>query len=375
MSAANMAADIPINSQVINIRQLELAIRATIEHKLRRSIKAVGPTGIGKSEVVHQIAASYKMKVIDVRLLLWSLTDLKGIPYPDDTQTYTRWLINDILPRVERDGEYGILLLEELDDAPKAVRAAAYQLTLDRKLGSYELPDGWIIIATSNREQDGGAYTSPLIPLNDRFEIHEVEPDFPTWRDYAIKVGYNPTVVSYLSANQIALYTYDPAATAEVVFATPRSWVAVCDLLNVGLNGEVLRIKAQANVGSVQATKFLEYLKNVSLLPNIDMVINGQYDEAAAASFMRALDVYYLLIQNLIHAVGTEFRNEGEKWRSYTDNSVNFVGHISGFPLELKKSYVDQLCEVNKDIEKHVYNDSRSQQMTKLLQELDYIKV
>ena len=359
----------------ITIRQFEMAARATIENKLRRSLKVLGPTGIGKSEVVHQIAKSYEMGVIDIRLLLWSLTDLKGIPYPDDTRTYTRWLVNDVLPRADRDGDEGILLLEELDDAPKTVRAAAYQLTLDRKLGSYALGDGWHIIATSNREQDGGAYTAPLAPMNDRFEIHEVEPDFATWRDYAIKVGYNPLIVAYLSANQTALYTYKSEETADIVFATPRSWAAVSDLLDSGLEGEVLRIKTEANVGTSEAAGFFKYTKNTKLLPNIEAVLSGAYlDGKKDKPYHAPLDAYWLLVQNLIHAIGAEFRRDGDKWRLFADNSVNFICKISKFPLELKKSYVDQLCEIDAKMREYVYNDSRNQTLSKLLQELDYIK-
>ena len=359
----------------ITIRQFEMAVRATIEMKLRRSLKVLGPTGIGKSEVIHQIARSFDMGVIDIRLLLWSLTDLKGVPYPDDTHTYTRWLINDILPRPDRDGTEGILLLEELDDAPKTVRAAAYQLTLDRKLGSYSLGDGWYIIATSNREQDGGAYTAPLAPLNDRFEIHEVEPDFITWRDYAVKVGFNPHIIAYLSANQTALYTFKSEETAEMVFATPRSWAAVSDLLDSGLKGEVLRIKTEANIGAAEAAGFLKYMKNSRLLPNIEAVLNGKYRSGEKGSRYRAkIDVYWLLIQNFIYAIGSEFRKGGGNWRHYADNSVDFICNISNFPLEHKKNYFDQMCELDISIREYMYNNSRNQSLSKLLQEFEYIK-
>ena len=360
----------------ITIHQFETAVRATIDKKIRRSLKVLGPTGIGKSEVIHQIAKSYKMNVIDVRLLLWSLTDLKGIPYPDETHTYTRWLINDILPRVERDGDEGILLLEELDDAPKTVRAAAYQLTLDRKLGNYNLGDGWQIIATSNREQDGGAYTAPLAPLNDRFEIHEVEPDFPTWRDYAIKVGFNPLIVAYLSANQMALYTYKPEESAEVVFATPRSWAAVSDLLDAGLDADVLRIKTAANIGDVEAVGFFTYTKNVKRLPDLEAVLRGAYLTGNNNTpFQSTIDVYWLLVQNLIHAIGAEYRKNGDDWRLFANNSVDFICSIDSFPMELKKSYVDQLCEINRGMRAYIYNDAQNRNLSKLLQELDYIKV
>ena len=365
---------------MITIRQFEAAARATIERKLRRSLMVLGPTGVGKSEVIHQIADSYGMRVIDVRLLLWSLTDLKGIPYPDVTHTYTKWLINDVLPRVDRDGESGILLLEELNASPKTVQAAAYQLTLDRQIGDYMLPDGWYIVATGNREQDNGVYTAPPAPLADRFEILEVEVDFETWRDHAITVGCNPAVVGYLAANRTALYTFKPEDTAELVFATPRSWVAVSNLLDASLTYEVLRIKIEGNIGAAEAAGFLEYMKNSKLLPDIEAVLNGSYTQPAGVPFRASLDVYYLLVQNLIYAIGTDFRRQGDNWRRYTDNTVAFIASIDNFPLELKKSYIDQLCQMDevinkgKLITKYIYNDSCSQQVSKLIQELDYIK-
>ena len=365
---------------MITIRQFEAAVRATVEKNLRRSIMVLGPTGVGKSEVMHQIAQSYGMKVIDIRLLLWSLTDLKGIPYPDDTQTYTKWLINDVLPRIDRDGEAGILLLEELNASTKTVQAAAYQLTLDRRIGDYVLPDRWHIVATGNREQDNGVYTAPPAPLADRFEILEVEVDFNAWRDYAINVGYSPVIISYLSANRTALYTFKPEDSAELVFATPRSWAAVSDLLNAGFTEDILRIKMEGNIGAGEAAGLLKYMKNSELLPDIEAILSGLYMEQNAIPFRATLDVYYLLIQNLVHAVGSEFRRLGDKWKFYTDNAVAFICNIEDFPLELKKSYIDQLCKMDEGlcngefITKYIYNDSCSQQVSKLIQELDYIR-
>ena len=41
----------------------------------------------------------------------------------------------------------GILFLDELTSAPQMTQAGCYQLVLDRKLGEYQLPDGWVVIA------------------------------------------------------------------------------------------------------------------------------------------------------------------------------------------------------------------------------------
>jgi len=361
---------------VITLKQFESALRGTIDKQLRRSIMALGPTGVGKSEVIHQVADTCGMKVIDVRLLLWSLTDLKGIPYPDSAGRYTKWLINDVLPREDRDGEAGILLLEELNAAARTVQAAAYQLTLDRKIGEYALPQSWVIVATGNREQDSGVYIAPPAPLADRFEIHEIEPDFTTWRNYAIKAGVSPSVIAYLNFNPQALYTFKPDDSADLIFATPRSWVAASDILEAGFTGELLRIKVEGNIGAAEAAGFFKYIKNKSRLPGIDAVLNGSYvSSGEAAKYLASIDVYYLLVQNLIYAVSSEFHKNGGKWGFYITNSVDFISGVADFPLDLKKSYVDQLCEINKEIRKYVYSVSRSEGLSKLLQELHYMRV
>ena len=361
---------------MITLRQFESALCGTIDKQLRRSLMVLGPTGVGKSEIIHKVAGSYDMKVIDVRLLLWSLTDLKGIPYPDSAGRYTKWLINDVLPREERDGKAGILLLEELNAAPKTVQAAAYQLTLDRKIGDYTLPQSWVIVATGNREQDSGVYVAPPAPLADRFEIHEIEPDFITWRNYAIKAGVSPSVIAYLSFNPTALYTFKPEDSAELIFATPRSWVAASDILDAGFTGELLRIKVEGNIGAVETAGFFKYINNKSRLPSIEAVLNGSYVSGGeAAAYLEAIDVYYLLVQNLIYAVSSEFRSNGHKWGFYIGNSVDFISLIADFPLDLKKSYVDQLCEIDEIIRKYVFSISRSEGLSKLLQELDYMHI
>ena len=77
----------------------------------------------------------------------------------------------------------------------------------------------------------------------------------------------------------------------------------------------------------------------------------------------------------MIYAIGVEFRKGGDNWRFFADNSVDFVCDINDFPLELKKSYVDQLCEMDAKVREYVYNASHSQKLSKLLQELAYIKV
>ena len=89
-----------------------------------------GPPGVGKSEMVAQVAKSNSVEVIDIRLSQMEPSDLRGIPFRNNGSV--EWAIPAMLPNTERHGETGILFLDEITSAAPSVSAAAYQLILDR---------------------------------------------------------------------------------------------------------------------------------------------------------------------------------------------------------------------------------------------------
>ena len=82
-----------------------------------------GASGIGKSQIVQQIAKSKGIGMIDMRLSTYDPTDLKGLLYFKDDKAV--WLSLGELPDIMRDGEEGILFLDEINAAPPATAAAA----------------------------------------------------------------------------------------------------------------------------------------------------------------------------------------------------------------------------------------------------------
>src|SRR5205823_7285706 len=131
-----------------------------------------GEPGIGKSDVMCQVAACRNVQLLDVRALLLDPVDLRGLPYlqtdsdsNEPSRKRAKWATPDFLPK---DGE-GILFLDELTCAVPMVQAAFYQLVLDRKLGDYTLPDGWAIVAAGNRQSDRGVTHQMPTPLKNRF--------------------------------------------------------------------------------------------------------------------------------------------------------------------------------------------------------------
>ena len=93
----------------INIEQFEKIVEFNIDNNIKRAILGLGPSGIGKSAVIKQITQKKNMGLIDLRLLLYTETDLKGIPFPNKEENRTCWLPNDILPDENRDRVFAFL--------------------------------------------------------------------------------------------------------------------------------------------------------------------------------------------------------------------------------------------------------------------------
>ena len=148
--------------------------------KKKRPIFIWGPPGIGKSDIVRQIGDSIEAHVIDIRLSLWEPTDIKGIPYFDSKQGTMVWAPPSELPdeKMAKKHKQIIVFLDEMNSAPPAVQAAAYQLILNRKVGTYTLPDNVLIVAAGNREADKGVTYRMPAPLANRFVHLEIKVDF-----------------------------------------------------------------------------------------------------------------------------------------------------------------------------------------------------
>ena len=109
--------------------------------RVRVPLHIWGACGVGKSQIVAQVADDLGYAFLDVRAVQLDPVDLRGLPRIADHQT--EWAPPKFLPTTGQ----GILFLDELTSAPQMTQAGCYQLVLDRKLGEYVLPEGWVVIA------------------------------------------------------------------------------------------------------------------------------------------------------------------------------------------------------------------------------------
>ena len=295
--------------------------------KKKRPIFLWGPPGIGKSDLIKQIGDDTDREVIDVRLALWEPTDIKGIPYFDSNAGTMTWAPPAELPTDPKSK--AILFLDELNSAPPAVQAAAYQLILNRKVGTYHLPEGVDIVAAGNRDGDKGVTYRMPAPLANRFVHLEMKVDFEDWQDWATLNGIHPEVVCYVGYAKQDLYDYDPKSPSKS-FATPRSWSFVSDLVSdEEIDTESLTNLVSGAIGDGLAVKFMAHRKIASKLPKPDDILDGKVKDLE----IKEVSAMYSLTVGLCYELKERADKKVEKWDAMADRFFEYM--MKNFPTEL----------------------------------------
>lgn len=272
----------------------ELLLKAIENPEEMPPVFLSGPPGIGKSAIPLEVAEEANIGFIDMRLVHKDPTDLRGIPIPQDGKAV--WLPPSDLPV---DGR-GILFLDELTSAPPLVQASAYQLTFDRQLGEYSLPQGWYIVAAGNRIEDRAVVHRMSSALNNRFIHINFEPNLGDWTEWALSVRIDPNIISFLHFRPELLFQFNPESS-EKAFASPRTWDFADRVIKIS-GKSILAEVLEGTVGKGATAEFMAFLKVKTELPDLKQIFNGE-------NFVPdRMDLKYALVSALVsRAKGNQF--------------------------------------------------------------------
>ena len=330
-------------------------IKADSPITLMPSVMLWGAPGVGKSQGVRQIASKIeletkkKVKVTDVRLLLFNPIDLRGIPTVNKDKSLAIWLKPQIFNMDPSDDVVNILFLDEISAAPQSVQAAAYQITLDRKVGEHSLPDNCIVIAAGNRVTDKSvAYKMPKALANRLLHI-DVESNFDSWHKWAIENSINDKVVGFIAFKRNRLMAFD-SETDDLAFATPRSWELVSNILNNIADDEDNLFKLIAGiVGDGVASEFRMYLRIYHNLPDIEQIFNGKCNDVPLG-----VDSLYALSSSMVAYV----REHKEDMKGI----INSIKYATKLPVEYSVLTLKDYLYIDEQLKK------------KLLKTPEYVK-
>ena len=225
--------------------ELKQYLEKVVDRQIKLSVMIWGSPGIGKSSIVAQIAEAGELGFVDLRLSQLAPTDLRGLPVAEEG--LAKWYPPEFLPQEGR----GILFLDELNMAPPTMQGMAQQLILDRRVGSYAVPEGWFVWAAGNRKEDRAAVFDMPSPLANRFLHLQVDADFESFKAYALEAGIHEQILAFLSFRSTLLHKLDPQ---EVAWCSPRTWMMASQLHRQ-------RLDIAPAVGQGAAVEFASFLK------------------------------------------------------------------------------------------------------------------
>jgi hypothetical protein len=321
-----------------------------------RSALIEGPPGCNKSascatggEIFEARARDHgistdDMGYVDFRPAMEDPTEIKGMPYLDTVNKVTTWLRPDWFPI---NKPYGILVIEEIGNSQKVHFPALYQLSAERRLRDLKLPDGWDIIATSNRREDGCGVSRMPGALANRFNRVEWLPSVEDFTAWGRANGVDRRVLAAVNFHKDLIEKYD--GSIEGPQSTGRSITAFSNILkssgcevtgtrkdayceaDIGMVGDDKRVYrfAKGDLGNEDAARMVAFLGIFARLPDINGIINGVNVDSPGD---RDADVALATVTKLVE-------------RGDSSNVKNILSWVDRLPLVVRAVFANDAVE------------------------------
>lgn len=322
-----------VQSRTVTSRALRKSLKYCI--KAKRPAMIWGPPGIGKSDLIAGMCREMGGMLYDMRLSTVEQTDLRGMPFYNKETGKMEWAPPIDLPDEETSAKFPIvfLFMDELNAAAPAVQAAAYQLILNRKVGTYKLPDNVVVFAAGNRDNDKGVTYRMPTPLANRFVHFELRVDFDSWHEWALENKIHADVVGFLNYYKNNIYDFDPKSASKA-FATPRSWEFVSQLLDDDCEEVIATDLLAGTIGEGLALKFLAHRKVASKMPHPSKIMDGSVTELKT----KEISAMYSLATSIAYELKdfdekVRKTKDESKWHTAADNCLKFM--MDNFSVEI----------------------------------------
>ncbi|WP_103352931.1 ATP-binding protein [Amycolatopsis sp. CA-128772] len=290
-----------------------------------------GAPGIGKSSLVRDFAASLGLDCVSLLGTQLAPEDLIGVPQIVDGRS--RFCPPE---QIARDEPY-CLFLDELNAAAPDVQKAFYSLILDRRIGSYELPAGSVVIGAGNRATDQALARPMASALVNRLVHVHLRAAPGDWLAWAAGHGIHPWVIEYLTQRPDHLWS--PPPKTEEPFSTPRSWHMLSDLLRSAgdpADDETIALLAYATLTPAHAGAFRAYLKVARHAFDLEAIFKG---DARWPAEPADRDLLYFLAETfrarLVKDLPADKRHASAAVRQFAFRAKSLLVELAEISLEM----------------------------------------
>lgn len=252
----------------VNMTQAREAIVAAFNADT--PVMTEGDPGIGKSATFQSIADELKIGLIDFRLTMRDIADVGGIRVPDVKTGLLRHYVPSDLPDPRRHGPRGIMLFEEINTVPMMMQTTAYGIIQERRIGEWQMPEGWVPMATGNSVKNKAGAQSMSTALANRFLWLRIGAHLDSWiEQYGAKnVDFRGLAFLRFREN---LFHVMPATPDDVAFPSARSWTKAFKFLD--LKPALRFVMVAGCVGQAAATELEGFLKILESMVTIEDII------------------------------------------------------------------------------------------------------
>lgn len=299
----------------MNIKRAKQEIKDTIEAYLlkdergeycipsvrQRPVLLIGPPGIGKTQIMEQIARECKINLVSytithhTRQSARDCHSLREKEYGGENRSVTEYTMSEIISaaydKMKETGiEEGILFIDEINCVSETLAPAMLQFLQCKTFGNQQVPKGWVIVTAGNPPEYNKSVREFDVVTLDRIKKIEVQENFQVWKEYAYEAGIHPAVISYLDIRKENFYRMETGVDGRM-FATARGWEDLSELLYVyeklgkTADREVIMQYIQHWKIAKDFANYLELFEKYQTDYQIDAVLAGTFASFAIENF------------------------------------------------------------------------------------------
>lgn len=286
----------------------------------QRPILLMGPPGIGKTQIMEQIARECQVGLVSYTITHHTRQSAIGLPFivekeyagrPCSVTEYTMSeIVASIYDRMEETGlKEGILFIDEINCVSETLAPMMLQFLQCKTFGNHRIPDGWIIVTAGNPPEYNKSVREFDIATLDRIKKIDVEADYKVWKEYAVMTDIHPAVTAYLEARPEHFYRIETTVDGKR-FATPRGWedlarfLEIYEKLGKTVDRDVIYQYIEHPGIAKDFANYLELYSKYKTDYQIERILSGKPDtemvrRVAAAPFDERFSVVSLVLAHL----------------------------------------------------------------------------
>lgn len=283
----------------------------------QRPILLMGPPGIGKTQIMEQIARECKISLVSYTITHHTRQSAVGLPFIEKKSyggreySVTEYTMSEIIAsvydKIEQTGvKEGILFIDEINCVSETLAPMMLQFLQCKTFGNQKVPEGWIIVAAGNPPEYNKSVRDFDVVTLDRIKKIDVEENYDVWKEYAYQADIHPAIMSYLELKREHFYKIETTVDGKA-FATARGWedlsrlLKAYEMLGKKMDREVVHQYIQHWKIAKDFAVYLELFEKYKKDYGLERILQGQYDggtleQLKAAAFDERLSVVGMLM-------------------------------------------------------------------------------